>query len=223
VGYARYDSTERVPTDSTVRLVERALGSLGVSAQKAPPVAALLEEHGSAALFWWTAMRVRPDRMRVRDALRASGLPDALAMIPYAASTYDASALGPRGERGIWLLPPDAPLVMVNCRYLERETEGRSERWLDRCDRDDRTDLAAATTVAVPRLAATWDSTHHDLLATIRSWGVNPYEVLAQHLLVVCSDAEADPNGYGAEALAHCSALQVPSADEVARLARRPL
>ncbi|MEQ1566637.1 MAG: hypothetical protein ABMA64_13430 [Myxococcota bacterium] len=214
LGYATYDRVETPATPELQRLVEQALPSLGIrEPAAAAPVAALVQAHARSWVFWSTALRGRPERTRILSELRRVGLPDVFAMIPYGATAYDPEALGPHGERGLWLLPPDVPGLRVEgCRYVEGE---RGERWVDHCTVDERTDPGRSTSAALARLRVVWEATGHDVLATLRSSAPNAHVVVAQFLAAVCSDASADATRFPRAETAHCSGLDVPSPERV--------
>ncbi|MEQ1571894.1 MAG: hypothetical protein ABMA64_40075 [Myxococcota bacterium] len=167
-------------------------------------MAALVEAHERSWRFWERVYTVRPEWSLVERELRAAGLPDVLAALPYQATRYDRDLGFEDCSAGAWALPLTTPGLEIRHCHLRGTTRTWSSGdappmdagvcMVERCAVDERLDLGAATRVASKALAATWEATGHDAFLTLAAHATGPPEaVVAQYLLARC--AYTDPAG----------------------------
>ena len=207
-GYEFYETPSRAARPETIERVRRALGPKLAPPCDAVLTAALFEEHAESWRFWERLYQVRSDYSYVEGELRAAGLPEPLAALPYVKTRYQG-LVAADCSAGPWLLPLDTPGV-------ERCTlQGTSRRWspgephLDAgvcavtdCERDPRYDLRASTAVAIAALRETARETSAALCPMLAAHTPYPDAALAQALLAGCLE---DPS------TELCAAIAVPS------------
>jgi hypothetical protein len=153
-------------------------------------VRASVTAHARAANYWKRLDAVKDDYAYVLKELRAAGLPDAFAAIPYQESSYRAEARSVVCALGWWQLMPEVA-HRVSVRVESCKLSGRDELWTpDRvvpvrgvlknalyvgrneagapycriqsggCQVDQRTDLIESTRGSIELLKEAWDDEH---------------------------------------------------------------
>jgi hypothetical protein len=140
------------------------------------------EVHAKAWLFWQRLEQIEPHYATVVKKLRAAGLPEVFAAVPYQESRYRDDVQSPVCARGWWQFQPEtahrfgldvrdchfagstavwSPTEMTppmgtrkNAQYVsyDKATDTSTCR-IKSCDRDERTDLVLATDAAIKALA----------------------------------------------------------------------
>jgi hypothetical protein len=138
-------------------------------------VARAAAAHARQWPFWGRLEATRADYAATVLALRAAGLPDVLAALPFAATGYRADATGPACERGPWLLTPESAL-RGGLAVRDCTLRGVSVLWspdsflpgarppyiesgtcrLDTCVIDQRPEVTPAATAAARLLSEAW-------------------------------------------------------------------
>ncbi len=141
--------------------------------------------------------RVRGPYGETVRALRAAGLPEALAAIPYLESTYASTAQSAACARGPWQLMPEVA-VRAGLRVEGCTIGGRGEKWTPTdpapprplasgpyfvdgacqilsCDVDERTDLAKSTAASIALLKEAWED------PTLRASGAAVQALITSH------------------------------------------
>ncbi|MEZ4236312.1 MAG: hypothetical protein R3F59_09155 [Myxococcota bacterium] len=225
-GLEAYDTAPAPPSDPALAVVRRALPAWGLStSEHDPQIAAFLEVHARSWRFWERIYAVLPAYRAVAADLRAAQLPELLAAVPDQASRFRPGP-DPDCGAGPWRLPVSAPLRVAGC-HLRGDprpwssgdprpvVEGGACR-IERCDVDERTDLAAATAAVLPALAATHRAVDGDPRRTLAAHARgDPDAAIAQHLLAACAARQVDPGAFPAIDLGYCDDLAVPSRRQV--------
>ncbi len=167
-------------------------------------VTASVEQHARAWTFFQRIEAVRREYAQVVTQLRAAGMPDVMAAIPYQESRYRGGETSPVCAKGWWQFMPETalqverrgglPFVVRDCRF-----KGSDVKWsptamtpprnalknadyveggeclIDTCDRDDRTDLAKSTEAAIYTLGEAWKD------RTLRKSGALVQLTIASH------------------------------------------
>src|SRR5262249_53231101 len=132
---------------------------------------AAVEQHVASRSFFGRLDAVRVEYARVVTSLRAAGLPEVFAAIPYQESRYQRDLQSPVCARGYWQFMPEVAyrvavdarmdFTVKNCRFRGRsdflwsphektppgelEYVGDGQCLIDRCDVDDRSDIEKST------------------------------------------------------------------------------